>query len=308
MRGKTGTGVRFAVAGAAVLALALSGCGGGSGSDSGGSSGAKSPAPKVTEDKALSAKVPAAIKQMGTVTVGTDSSYAPNEFLAEDGKTVEGFDVDLFNAVMAKLGLKASYESAKFGVIIGGVQSGKYTVGVSSFTINQDRLKQANMVSYYSAGTWWATKKGNPSSVQPDNACGKKIAVQTDTVQVDDITGRSKKCTSAGKKAITIDQYEGQDQATASVVSGKDDAMLADSPIVAYAIKQSKGQLESLGKIYEAAPYGYVVKKDQLAFAQAIQGSLKALIADGTYAKILTNWGVESGKIDNPTVNPTNVS
>jgi polar amino acid transport system substrate-binding protein len=48
-----------------------------------------------------------------------------------------------------------------------------------------------------------------------------------------------------------------------------------------------------------------VIKKDQLAFAQAIQGALKALMADGTYEKILTNWGVQVGKIDNPTVNPS---
>ncbi|GAA4219050.1 ABC transporter substrate-binding protein [Actinocatenispora rupis] len=305
MRGKTGSGVRLAVAGAAMVALALvAGCGNGStGSNS--SSGPKSPAPKVTADKALSAKVPAAIKQAGTVTVGTDSTYAPSEFLAADGKTVQGFDVDLFNAVMAKLGLKAKYESAKFGVIIAGVESGKYTAGVSSFTINADRLKQANMVSYFSAGTWWATKKGNPSKITQDTACGHKVAVQTDTVQVDDITARSKKCVSAGKKAISIDQYEAQDQATASVVSGKDDAMLADSPVVAYAVKKTGGQMEKLGSIYEAAPYGYVVKKDQLAFAEAIQGALKELISDGTYAKILTNWGVQDGKIDNPTVNPS---
>ncbi|MGA8112735.1 MAG: ABC transporter substrate-binding protein [Actinocatenispora sp.] len=291
------------VAGLAVLALALGGCGGGSGGDDTG--GPKGKAPKVGVDKSLAAKVPASIKSQGTLKVGTDSSYAPNEFLAKDGTTVEGFDVDLFNAVSAKLGLKAEYESAKFGTIIAGVESGKYTIGVSSFTVNAERLKQANMITYYSAGIWWATKKGNPKKVAVDNACGKKIAVQTDTVEVDDITARSKKCTKAGKPEIKIDQFEAQDQATAAVVSGKDDAMLADSPIVAYAVKQTKGQLATLGDIYEAAPYGYVVKKDQLAFANAIQGALKALVADGTYEKILKNWGVEGGKIDDPTVNPS---
>lgn len=300
------SGVRWACAGvvAAVLAVTVAACGGGSG-ESGSGTGKPSPTPKVSVDKALAAKVPAAIKKKGTLTVGTDSSYAPNEFLASDGKTVEGFDVDLFNAVLAKLGLKAKYESAKFGTIIAGVQSGKYDAGVSSFTINSDRLKQANMVSYFSAGVWWATKKGNPKKVSPDNACGKKVAVQTDTVEVPDVQARSKKCTQSGKPAIKIDQYEGQDQATAAVVSGKDDAMLADSPIVAYALKQTHGQLESLGKIYQAAPYGYVIKKDQLAFAQAIQGALKSLMSDGTYLKVLKNWGVQVGKIDNPAVNPS---
>jgi polar amino acid transport system substrate-binding protein len=184
------------------------------------------------------------------------------------------------------------------------VGSGKYEVGVSSFTVNPERMKQANMISYYSAGTQWATKKDNPENVDPEDACGLSIAVQKATVQVDDITARSEKCTSAGKDAITIDQYEGQDEATAAVVSGKDVAMLADSPVSAYAVEQTKGQLELLGDIYDAAPYGYVVAKDQTDFAQAIADAVKSLIDDGTYDTILKKWGVEAGGIDDPTVNP----
>ena len=300
MRG-TSKRAAWATAGLAVLVLALAGCGGGSGTGSTGAS--KSPTTKVAKDATLAAKVPASIRKAGTVMVGTDSSYAPNEFLAADGTTVEGFDVDLFNAVMAKLGLKATYQSADFGTIIAGVQSGKYTVGVSSFTINADRVKQVNMVSYYSAGILWAVKKGNPQNVSQDNACGKKVAVQTGTVEVDDLDARNKKCP-AGKK-ITIDQYTHQDDATSALVSGKDDAMLADSPITSYAIKQTHGQLQPLGSIYEAAPYGYVIKKDQLAFAQAIQGAVKELISDGTYQKVLANWGVQAGAITSPAVNPS---
>ncbi|MGN6332989.1 MAG: transporter substrate-binding domain-containing protein, partial [Motilibacteraceae bacterium] len=120
-----------------------------------------------------------------------------------------------------------------------------------------------------------------------------------------DLAAKSKKCTDAGKPAITVDQYAGQDQATASIVSGKDAAGLADSPVMAYAVKQTDGQLELLGDVYDAAPYGYVVKKDQTEFAQAIADAVKALIADGTYQKVLEKWGVQAGAITDPTVNPT---
>jgi polar amino acid transport system substrate-binding protein len=184
------------------------------------------------------------------------------------------------------------------------VGSGRYEIGVSSFTINAERLQQANMVSYFSAGTQWSTKEGNPSDVDPDNACGLSIAVQKATVQVDDITARSEACTAAGEEAITIDQYDAQSDATAAVVSGKDDAGLADSPVMAYAVEQTNGQLELLGDIYDAAPYGYVVRQDQTEFAQALADALQALIDDGSYQQVLENWGVEAGAIDNPTVNP----
>ena len=286
------------------LAFVVAACGGNSGSSGGSSSATTKPS---TVDQALAAKVPAAVKSDGKVVIGTDSSYAPSEFLDTDGKTVIGFDVDLFNAVAAKLGLKTQWVSAPFDAIIPGVESGKYEMGISSFTINPERMQQVNMVSYFNAGTQWGTKQGNPSGIQPDNACGKKVAVQTATVQdTDDVSSkRQQACKSAGKPAIAIDRYQRQDQATAAVVSGKDDAMLADSPVVAYAVKQTNGQLQLLGNIYDSAPYGYVVKKDQTDFAQALSGAVGAVISDGTYKQILTKWGVEAGAITNSAVNPS---
>jgi polar amino acid transport system substrate-binding protein len=304
---------RLAVAAVAITssALALTGCGGGDsstdtgGGESAGSAATSTPLPSVAADQALADRVPASVKDDGVISVGSDTTYAPSEFIAEDGTTIVGFDVDLFTLVAQKLGLKAQFETAPFDSIIAGVGSQKYEVGVSSFTINPERLAQANMVSYYSAGTQWATKAGNPEKVDPDNACGLRIAVQKATVQVDDITARSDKCAADGKPEITIDQYEGQDEVTAAVVSGKDVAELADSPVVAYAVQQTNGQLDLIGDVYDSAPYGYVIAKDQTDFAQVIADAVQSLITDGTYQQVLEKWGVEAGAIDTPTVNPT---
>jgi polar amino acid transport system substrate-binding protein len=287
-----------------LVALLAAGCGDKS-DDTGGGGGTATTAAAPAVDEALAAKVPAEVKSDGKLVVGTDTTYSPNEFLDTDGKTPVGWDIDLFAAVAAKLGLKAEFQPAKFADIIPGIESGKYEIGVSSFTINDERKQQVNMVGYFSAGTQWGTKKGNPTGIQPDDACGKKVAVQTGTVQeTEDLPKRQAACKSAGKPAFTIDSYQDQGQATAAVVSGKDDAMLADSPVVAYAVKQTNGQLELLGDIYEAAPYGYVIKKDQTDFAQATADAVKALISDGTYKTILEKWGVQAGAIDNPAVNP----
>jgi polar amino acid transport system substrate-binding protein len=291
----------FGLAAAAALAMTMAACG--SEKSGGGGDGGNTAQPKSSVDSALAAKVPAAVKSAGKIVIGTDSTYAPSEFLDTDGKTVIGFDVDLFNAVAGKLGLKTEWQSAKFDDIIPGVGSAKYNIGVSSFTVNKDREQQVNMVSYFAAGTQWAAKKD--ATVDPDNACGKKVAVQTSTVQVDDITARSKKCTDGGKPAITIDQYQAQSDATNAVVTGKDDAMLADSPVCAYAVKQTNGQLALAGQIYDSAPYGYVLPKDQTDFAQAIASAVQALIADGTYKTILAKWGVDAGAITSPAVNPS---
>ncbi|WP_344828351.1 ABC transporter substrate-binding protein [Actinocorallia longicatena] len=254
-------------------------------------------------DTALAAQVPADVKADGVIKVGVDSSYAPNEYLDTDGKTVIGWDKELFDAVAAKLGLKAEFVTSSFTDIVPGVSTaGKYEVGVSSFTINAERLKQVSMVSYYSAGTLWFAKNG--VTIDTKDVCGKKIAVQTGTVQDEEMTAKSKECEKAGKPKITIDKYQKQDQATASVASGKDEAGLADSPIAAYAVKKSNGALAAVGDIYDAAPYGFVVKKGS-PLAAAIAGATKALIADGTYKAILEKWGVEGGALTtDPAVDP----
>jgi len=288
-----------------VLVLAAAGCG--SNSLEGGSTSAPTSAPSSAPSSGgpdLSGSLPPKVKSAGKIVVGVDASYPPNEFL-QGGKTVVGMDVDLFNAVAQKFGVTVEWQPAGFDTIITGVQGGKYDVGVSSFTINDKRKQQVNMVSYFNAGTLWATAKGNPKGVNPDDACGKTVAVQKGTTQLeDDIPKRQAKCKADGKPEIKLVVREKQDQATADLVGGKADAMLADSPVVLYALKQTNGQLEQVGQIYDAAPYGYVIPKAQTAFAQAITEALKALNTEGTYKSTLAKWNNDSGAITDFAVNP----
>jgi polar amino acid transport system substrate-binding protein len=286
----------------AIVGLALSACG----SNSLSTPGATSAAPTATQtaDPALVAKLPAKVKTAGKIVVGTDATYAPNEFLDADGKTVKGMDVDLFNAVAQKFGVTVQWVPAGFDSIILGVNSGKYDAGVSSFTINPERKKQVNMVSYFNAGTQWVVAKGNPKKVDIENACGLSIGAQKGTVQQDDLAARSKKCTAAGKKAINPIVEGSQAKVTANLVGGKTVAMLADSPVGLYAVKQTAGRLEPLGDIYEAAPYGFVVPKAETEFAKAIAQALKALDTSGDYKKVLTTWNNDTGAISDFAVNP----
>jgi polar amino acid transport system substrate-binding protein len=301
------------VAALASTALVVSGCGNNSSGGGGGGGGAASGSsaatsttalPSVAADPALAAQVPDSIKSDGTITVGTDSTYAPSEFVAANGSTIEGFDVDLFTAVAKKLGLKVTFQNANFDSIITGVQGKKYDLGMSSFTVNADRMKQVNMVSYFNAGTQWATAAGNPKKIDPSKPCGITVAVQKATVQQEeDLPPKQKACQAEGKP-LKVLVYTAQDQATAAVVSGKADAMLADSPVVAYAVKQASGKLDAAGDIYDSAPYGYVVPKAEGDLADAIVAALKSLDRDGTYAKVLSTWGVDQGAINDFAVNP----
>jgi polar amino acid transport system substrate-binding protein len=284
--------------------LALAACGGDSSSSSSESAGGSAAAlPSVAADEALAAAVPEAIKSTGKLQMGTDASYAPMEFIDEDGSTIIGADVDLGNAIAAKLGLQAEWANSSFDSLIVGVTNGKFNSSMSSFTINPERLEQVNMVSYLNAGTAWAVATGNPANVNPDDACGKTVGVQKATVQVEDIEERNAACTAAGKEAIDIQQFTQQSDVTTALASGKVDAMLADSPVIAYAITQT-GKLEQAGDIYGSAPYGVVVPLAEKEFATTIQAAVQSLIEDGSYAKILEQWGLQDGAVTTSELNP----
>ncbi len=260
--------------------------------------------PEVKADPALAAMVPEPIRQSGTIQVGTDGSYPPNEFIGADGKTMQGFAVELFRAVAAKLGVQATFSNAAFDGIVLGVSSGKWNAGVSSLSINAERKKAVTMVQYFRAGTAWAAPRGNPRNVNPASPCGLAVAVQRGTVQVDDIEARSKACAAAGKAAIRILTEQEQTKVTADVVSGKADAMLADSPVAAYAIAQTGDSLEQIGDIYDAAPYGFVVPRSETRFAEAISQALAQLKSEGTYDAILDKWSNRGGSVSTFPVNP----
>jgi polar amino acid transport system substrate-binding protein len=280
---------------AIAAALALSGC-----VDNSTPSTPQSTTKAGPVDSAAAALLPANIKSSKTIQVGVDATYPPDEYKDDSGAAV-GWDIDLFNAVSAKLGVKANYNIAGFDTIIPAITGGKYDAGVSSFTDNTDREKTVDFVNYYSAGILWASQAGK--TVDPDNACGLKVAVETGTVEeTDDVPGKSKACVAAGKKPIQILKFDGQDQATNAVVLGQADAMSADSPITDDAVAKSGGKLQAAGKTFGVAPYGIAVNKGS-TLAKALQKAFQDIVDDGTYKKILDKWGVSDGALSTITIN-----
>ncbi|PPK98712.1 polar amino acid transport system substrate-binding protein [Kineococcus xinjiangensis] len=291
----------------AATALAVTSCGSdslsGAPSSPGSTGSPTSSAAAPSADTSLQDSLPQALKDSGVLRVGTNAEYPPNEYL--EGGEVAGLGIDVMNAVAAKLGLETEYTNAPFDSLIIGVAANRYDAAVSSFTINEERKKEVNMVSYFEAGSQWATLADNPSGLDPASPCGKRVAVQTGTVQADeDLPARNKECVDAGKPAIEVLTFSSQQDATAALVANRVDATVADSPIIAYAVKQTNGQLEAVGDVYDSAPYGIVIPKDQPELAEAVAEALKALEEDGTYAQVLQKWGNEDGAIDDFAVNP----
>ncbi|MBX3087666.1 MAG: ABC transporter substrate-binding protein [Cryobacterium sp.] len=254
----------------------------------------------VGVDEAAVALLPDNIKQAGKLVIGIDPTYPPNESKDDAGNPV-GWDVELANAMAAKLGLKAEYQIASFDKIIPSIKGGTFDIGVSSFTDNVEREASVDFVNYFVAGVMWAQPiDGN---VDPANACGLTVSVQATTYEeTDELPAASKACTDAGKAPITILKFDKQDDATLAITDGRADAMSADTPITLYAISKLSDKIKAAGESFEDAPYGIAVAKGS-PLVKAIQAALQSMVDDGSYKAILDKWGVADGGISTITIN-----
>ena len=281
----------------AAAALLLTGCVDNTSTDAGSS---PEPTSSIAADDAAVALLPADVKDSGKLIVGIDPTYPPNEFKDADGNPI-GWGTEIGAAVAAKLGLEVEYQVSKFDNIIPSITGGKADIGVSSFTDTVEREKQVDFVNYYEAGIMWASAAGK--DVDPENACGLKVAVQATTYEdTEEVPAKSDACVAAGKPAIQKVPFDTQEAATNAVALGQADALSADSPVTLYAISQTGGKLQAAGESFDVAPYGIAVAKDS-GLTEAIQAAMQSLVDDGTYADILDEWGVSDGAIEEITIN-----
>lgn len=286
----------FAVAGVIAAALAISACG----SNDSSSSTSTSAGITATKDATIAATVPSKYSSAGTLSVATDASYAPMEYVKDGTKDITGADVDLATALGQVMGLKPDVQNATFDAIIPGLAAGKYDIGMSSFTDTKEREATVDFVTYYEAGTSFFGKKGGPAPNDLADLCGLSVAVEKGTVQADDAKAQDAKC--PADKLINLLVFPDQNGANSAVISGRAQVSMADSPVAAYQVTQSDGQLVLVGTPYGTAPYGIAIPKNS-GLAEPILAAMKNLIAGGQYTAILKKWGLEEGAITDPAIN-----
>lgn len=304
-----------AVALLSVLALVGAACAKSKTTGGGTSSTAATGSPSVgefgaTEDPTIAAEVPSDIASKGALTVAVDATYAPNEFIAPGETQPQGMTIDLGHAIGTVLGLEFNFENAGFDSIIPGLASGKYDLGMSSFTDTKEREATVDFVTYFSAGTsFYVAASGGPTLSGLESLCGLTVGAERGTTQAHDATVQSKKCTDAGKPAVSVNVFPDQNGANLALSSGRVQVVMADSPVAAYAVKQSNGQFKLTGTPYGTAPYGIAIPRPtgvapgQAPMSKPILDAVNKLIQDGTYMKILEKWGLQEGAITQAVIN-----
>src|SRR6266498_1565080 len=218
--------VLIAVIAFAAAVTVAAGCGGDNDNEGGGGGGTLTAASfSVQTDPSIAGQVPADVKSSGSLSVAADATYAPDEFIASDGKTVIGMDADLAKAIAQLMGLTANVQNIPFDSIIPGLAAGKYDLGMSSFTDTKDREKTVDFVTYAQAGeSFFVNADGGPTINSLDDICGLKIGAEKGTTEADDATAQSKKCTDAGKPAVSVSVFPDENGVNLALSSGRVDA------------------------------------------------------------------------------------
>ena len=256
----------------------------------------------------LGRQLPDQIQDRGKLIVGSDIAYAPMEFFREGTEVAQGVDVEICEAVAAKFGqgFTCEFRNAVFDTLITGLKAGRFDLIMSSMTDNVERQKEVDFVDYFSAGSSVLTRKGNPERITSTNdLCGKTVAFQRGTTNEDLAQAQSTQCTARGARALTVLPFDTDPEAQQQVKVGRAVADIADYPVAAYAARTSGNgnDFEVVGQQIDPAPYGIAIAKNKTDLRDAVQTALKAVVADGTYDRIMEKWGVALGALKTAEIN-----
>jgi polar amino acid transport system substrate-binding protein len=260
--------------------------------------------PAVAVDQGLRAMLPDDVRTAGVLSVATDASYPPASSFGPDGRTIVGFEPDLVAALGGLLGVRVETRQWDFDTMLDDATAHRFDLAVSAMTDTAEREGQADFVNYFRAGTSIVVPRGNPGGIHDlTGLCGKAVAVEAGTVQVDLLERSQARC---GASAIDVHTYPTNDDALLELRTGRAAAVLMDYPPAVFATtnERTQGAFQLVSDAqYEPGLYGIAVAKDRPELRDALAAALDRLVDSGAYRRLLETWNVGSGAVTQVTVN-----
>jgi len=243
-----------------------------------------------------------------TLTLATDANYPPCQFFEDGSDKMVGYEVDLWDAIAAKLGVTLSVENTQFASLIPGVQSGRYDIAMECISDSAEREEQVSFVNYIFDKTDVVTIQSYTGPITKGDdlsLCGQIMGAQTGFDTIDKVNQiLNPACEAAGKPPVTIQEYPNAADTYNALNSGRVDFMILGTSAAAYLNQTAPTKInyESIAS-FPQKYLGMAVAKDNTDLQNALLAALKAVIADGTYASILDKWGMSSLALDEPGIN-----
>jgi polar amino acid transport system substrate-binding protein len=247
-------------------------------------------------DEAARGLLPDDVKQKGTLVVAMPLDFEPFNWLDEKTQPV-GLDVDMIRAIGDRLGLKVDIQRMGFASMVPSVSGGRVDAAMAAMGILPPRLALVSFVRYGHFSNGLVVRKGNPTNVRNDDACGHKISVEKGTQPLLVWQKKSEECVAAGKPKIELMVLEGKGPQVLAVESGRAEAAGVGYATGIVAAKHSAGRLEAApgGPVPGATvECGIAINKQNVKLGQAMEAALKTLVKDGTYDEIWSKYGLSA--------------
>ena len=215
------------------------------------------------------------------LSVGTEPAFPPFESVGDDGE-LQGFDIDLMNAIGEKAGKTVEFESLPFDGLIPALQGASIDAAISGMTITEERAATVDFSDpYFKAGLAIAVAEGDTEIKTLEDLEGKRIAVQIGT------TGAE---TAASVPEAEVSTFDSAPLALQELANGNVDAVVNDAPATLDAI--ATGNIPGItvvGELLTEEFYGIAMPKGS-EDVETVNTALSELIDDGTYAEIYKKW------------------
>jgi len=218
-------------------------------------------------------------KEDTVLTMATSADFPPYEFYEND--KIVGIDVEIMEAVCAKIGMTLEPQDMSFDSVIGAAQTGKTDIAMSGITITEDRKNMVDFtIPYTSTAQSIIVVEGGEIAAKADLE-GKKIGVQINT------TGDTQVTEEFGDDAV--DRYQNGALAVESLKNGKVDCVVIDGEVAKALVEANEG-LTIISDAYSIEEYAIALKKGNTELLDKINTALEEILADGTVDAIMAKY------------------
>ncbi|MCW2103999.1 UNVERIFIED_ORG: lysine/arginine/ornithine transport system substrate-binding protein/histidine transport system substrate-binding protein [Rahnella aquatilis] len=225
------------------------------------------------------------------IRFGTDATFPPFEFKAADG-SLQGFDIDLGNAICAQLKAKCIWVENGFDGLIPALQARKFDAIISSLSITDERKKAINFSDkLFNTPAYLVASKDSGLKPLAESLRGKRVGVQQGSV----FEAYAKKHWQS--QGVELVSYPAAEAVYADLVVGRLDATLDDATVVTTALlDKPQGKNFSLiePQVKDDAIFGpgtgIGISKQNSELLEQLNGAIKAIRNDGTYDRLAKKY------------------
>ena len=238
---------------------------------------------------------PPNIIKAGTLVMSINPTLPPLQFVDDKGE-LKGMRVELANECCKKLGLVPEYIRTEFATMIPGLAAKRWDMINTGIFWTEERSKLMYMIPYEQAAISFLAAKGNPLGLKTvDDLAGKRISVELGGIEERRTREVADMVVKKGLKPINVLTFNNFAEAFQALRAGQSDA--ATSIDATAMFMQNRGDFtRAISGVFPQTACFALANKTA---AEAVVGALNVLKKDGTYDKLLDQYGVL--KMDEPT-------